>query len=71
MVIYFPHSLVVDHSVIEAIDNLAEKYKKAGKHLHLRHLSQDCKALLKKAGGLVEINIKEDPHYHIADDKLA
>ena len=71
VIIDFAHSRVADHSAIEAIDNLAEKYKKAGKNLHLRHLSQDCKALLKKAGGLVEINIKEDPHYHIADDKLA
>jgi SulP family sulfate permease len=71
VIIDFSHSRVADHSAIEAIDNLAEKYKKAGKNLHLRHLSQDCKALLKKAGGLVEINIKEDPHYHIADDKLA
>ncbi len=71
VIIDFAHSRVADHSAIEAIDNLAEKYKKAGKHLHLRHLSQDCKALLKKAGGLVEVNIKEDPHYHIADDKLA
>ncbi len=71
VIIDFAHSRVADHSAIEAIDNLAEKYKKAGKSLHLRHLSQDCKALLKKASGLVEINIKEDPHYHIADDKLA
>ncbi len=71
VIIDFAHSRVADHSAIEAIDNLAEKYKKAGKNLHLRHLSQDCKALLKKAGSLVEINIKEDPHYHIADDKLA
>jgi len=50
---------------------LAERYTKEGKKLHLCHLSQECKALLEKAGNLVEINIKEDPHYHIADDKLA
>ncbi len=71
VVLDFANSRVVDHSAIEAIDNLAEKYKKAGKNLHLRHLSQECKALLEKAGDLVEVNIKEDPHYHIADDKLA
>ncbi|HIP06913.1 MAG TPA: SulP family inorganic anion transporter [Mariprofundaceae bacterium] len=71
VIIDFAHSRVADHSAIEAIDNLAEKYTKAGKKLHLRHLSKECRALLEKAGGLVEINIKEDPHYHIADDKLA
>ncbi len=67
----FAYSRVADHSAIEAIDNLAERYTKEGKKLHLCHLSQECKALLEKAGNLVEINIKEDPHYHIADDKLA
>lgn len=71
VIIDFAFSRVADHSAIEAIDNLAERYNKAGKKLHLRHLSQECKELLEKAGNLVEVNIKEDPHYHIADDKLA
>lgn len=71
VIIDFAHSRVADHSAIEAIDNLAEKYTAAGKKLHLRHLSGECKLLLAKARNLVEVNIKEDPHYHIADDKLA
>jgi len=71
VVIDFANSRVADHSAIEAIDNLAEKYTKAGKTLHLRHLSKECRLLLKKAGNLVEVNIQEDPNYHIADDKLA
>jgi len=71
VIIDFAYSRVADHSAIETIDNLAEKYTKAGKTLHLRHLSIECKALLENAGDLVEINIKEDPHYHVADDKLA
>jgi len=71
VVIDFANSRVSDHSAIEAIDNLAEKYTKAGKTLHLRHLSKECRLLLEKAGDLVEVNIQEDPSYHIADDKLA
>ena len=71
VIVDFAHSRVADHSAIETIDNLAEKYMKEGKTLHLRHLSNECKALLENAGDLVEINIKEDPHYHVADDKLA
>ncbi|MDX8381628.1 MAG: SulP family inorganic anion transporter [Ghiorsea sp.] len=71
VIIDFAFSRVADHSAIEAIDNLAEKYTKAGKNLHLRHLNKECRKLLDKAGNLVEINIKEDPNYHIADDKLA
>ncbi len=71
VIIEFQNSRVVDHSAIEAIDNLAEKYIKAGKKLHLRHLSPECAELLTKAGDLVEVNVLEDPTYHVADDKLA
>ncbi len=70
VVIEFRNSRVVDHSAIEAIDNLAEKYRQAGKTLHLRHLSEDCQLLLHKAGDMVEVNVLEDPHYHVADDEL-
>ena len=71
IIVEFEHARVSDHSAIEAIDNLAERYIKAGKTLHLRHLSPDCKGLLGKAGSLVEINVMEDPYYHVADDALA
>ena len=71
VILEFQNSRVADHSAIEAIDNLAEKYIKAGKKLHLRHLSLECRELLTKAGDLVEVNMMEDPSYHVADDKLA
>lgn len=71
VIIEFQNSRVADHSAIEAIDNLAEKYIKAGKKLHLRHLSLECRELLKNAGDLVEVNVLEDPKYHVADDQLA
>jgi len=71
VIIEFQNSRVADHSAIEAIDNLAEKYIKAGKKLHLRHLSPECRLLLTKAGDLVEVNMMEDPKYHVADDQLA
>jgi SulP family sulfate permease len=71
VIIEFQNSRVADHSAIEAIDNLAEKYMKAGKTLHLRHLSPECRQLLRKAGDLVEVNVMEDPRYHVADDQLA
>ena len=71
VVIEFQNSRVTDHSAIEAIDSLAEQYIKAGKTLHLRHLSEECKVLLDKAGDLVEVNRLEDPSYHVADDKLS
>jgi len=71
VIIEFQNSRVADHSAIEAIDNLADKYIQAGKTLHLRHLSEDCRSLLKKAGDLVEVNVLEDPRYYVANDQLA
>ena len=71
VIIEFQHSRVMDHSAIEAIDTLAERYVNAGKTLHLRHLSQECRKLLHKAGDLVEVNVMEDPRYPIAADELA
>jgi len=71
VIIEFQNSRVADHSAIEAIDSLAEKYIKLNKSLHLRHLSEECKLLLTKAGDLVEVNVMEDPRYHVADDKIA
>ena len=71
VIIEFQNSRVADHSAIEAIDNLADKYIQAGKTLHLRHLSPECRLLLKKAGDLVEVNVLEDPKYYVANDQLA
>jgi len=66
----FRNSHVNDHSAIEAINSITEKYRKAGKVLHLKHLSGDCHKLLKNAEEIMEINILEDPLYHVADDQL-
>ena len=67
----FGNSKVLDHSAIQAIDKLAARYKRVGKTLHLQHLSAECRLLLKTAKNLVEVNVLEDPTYHVADDKLA
>ena len=71
IIIDFKNSKVADHSAIMAIDHIANKYKKAGKKLHLVHLSAECIEILDTAKDMVEINLLEDPKYHIADDKLS
>ncbi|MCW8928864.1 MAG: SulP family inorganic anion transporter [Gammaproteobacteria bacterium] len=70
VVVEFKNSRVSDHSAIEAIDTLAERYLSANKRLHLRHMSPECRTLLSKAGELCEVNVIEDPKYFVADDKL-
>jgi SulP family sulfate permease len=60
----------MDHSAIEAINWLTDKYKKQWKKLHLKHLSADCSLLIKNADKIVDVNIIEDPKYFVANDKI-
>lgn len=68
VIIDFKESRVADMSGIEALNKLTERYRKAGKQLHLKHLSEDCRRLLSNAGELIEVNILEDPTYKVAED---
>ncbi|WP_341502386.1 SulP family inorganic anion transporter [Gallaecimonas sp. GXIMD4217] len=52
----FHHSLVCDHSALEAIDTLASRYEAQGKEIALRNLSQHCQKVLAKAGHRVEVD---------------
>ncbi len=71
VIVEFKRARVMDHSAIEAIDRLAQKYQNFGKRLRLRHLSPDCFELLQKAKSMVEVNLFEDPRYHVADNQLS
>jgi SulP family sulfate permease len=62
----FQHSRVYDHTGVEAIDSLTKKYKAEGKKIVLKHLSPECQNLLDEARDLVEVNVSEDPHYHVS-----
>ena len=65
----FVEARISDHSAIEAIFALVEKYQAEGKKIKLKHLSEDCKVLLYKASpvftGIIEEAI-DDPRYHLA-----
>lgn len=71
VIIDFAESRVTDMSGIEALNKITERYQKAGKKLHLKHLSADCRQLLKNAESIIDVNIIEDPTYRVAVDKLA
>ncbi len=71
VVVDFYFTRVYDQSGLEAINKLAERYKTEGKRLHLTHLSPECRRLLDKAGEFVEVNLSEDPQYHVASDRLS
>jgi SulP family sulfate permease len=70
----FVESRISDHSAIEAIFNLVNKYNSAGKTIKLKHLSQDCKILLYKSSPIfkeVIIEAIDDPRYHLAENPEA
>ena len=53
----FAESKVCDHSGIEAVHGLSERYKEAGKALHLRPLGPECATHLRKSGDIVEVKL--------------
>ncbi len=65
IIIDFKNTRVMDSSGVEAIDNITKKYEKSGRKLSLRHLSKDCKALLKAAGPYC-VYEEDDPTYKVA-----
>ena len=70
VIIDFKESRVSDMSAIEALNVVTQRYHKAGKKVHLRHLSKDCIKLLKNAEAIIDVNIMEDPTYKLATDKV-
>jgi SulP family sulfate permease len=70
VIIDFKESRVVDMSAIEALNKLTERYLKVGKKVHLKHLSPDCRLLLKNAEKLIDVNVLEDPTYKLVVDKV-
>ena len=70
VVIDFKESRIADMSGITTLNKLTERYAQVNKKLHLKHLSEDCRALLKNAAAVIDVNILEDPTYRIPSDKL-
>jgi SulP family sulfate permease len=70
VIIDFAESRVMDMSAIEALNKITSRYTKAGKKVHLRHLSEDCQVLLKNAEAIIDVNVIEDPTYKVVVDKI-
>ena len=70
----FVESRISDHSAIEAIFSLVNKYQAENKEIKLKHLSEDCKILLYKSSPIYKDIIVEDvddPRYHLAENPEA
>jgi SulP family sulfate permease len=68
VVLDFMESRVSDHSALEALFNLVEKYEAVGKEIRIQHLSPECRKLMIKASPklarVIETDI-DDPRYHV------
>jgi SulP family sulfate permease len=67
----FVESRISDHSALEAIFSLVNKYKAEDKEIKLKHLSQDCKVLLRKGSPIFEdiiVEAVDDPRYYLAEN---
>ncbi len=69
----FIESRVSDHSGMEALRSIANKYLDLGKQVKFTHLSPECKTLLLKANpkfnDIIETSI-DDPRYHVVTDLM-
>lgn len=70
VIIDFAESRVADMSAIETLNKITERYQKVGKKIHLKHLSPDCRILLKNAEQIIDVNVIEDPTYKVAVDNI-
>jgi len=69
----FIESKVSDHSGLEALRNLANKYLDSGRTIPLSHLSPECKKLLIRANPKWNEYIQsaiDDPRYYVVTDKM-
>jgi SulP family sulfate permease len=68
VIVDFAESRVVDMSAIEALNKITDRYHKVGKTVHLKHLSPDCRQLIKNAEEIIDVNVIEDPTYKVVSD---
>jgi SulP family sulfate permease len=54
----FDHARIMDSSALEAIESVAQRYRDAGKTLHVHGLSENCDRLLRRKDGSVTISAR-------------
>lgn len=67
VILDFRDARVMDISGVEAIDAISKKYSETGKSLKIRHLSNECKSIMKNAGQFCTYE-EDDPKYKVAYD---
>jgi sulfate permease, SulP family len=70
IIIDFAESRIVDHSGIDAIHKVTDRYEKLGKTVYIRHLDSTSRVLLTKAEKIINVNYTDDdPAFKIILEK--
>lgn len=70
IIIDFAENRIVDHSGIDAIHKVTERYHKLGKTVYIRHLNSSSRVLLNKAEKIINVNYTDDdPSFKIVLDE--
>lgn len=59
IIVDFKYAKVMDHSAIEAIDNISEKYREVGKKMTLIRLDKESYRLFQDARTITNVDIRE------------
>ncbi len=71
IVIDFTESRVVDMSAIEALHRITERYERAGKHVEITNLSQDCRRLMDDAEKIHGVNVVTERRGRVVGEVMA
>ena len=58
IVLDFIECRVWDSSAIEVISSEAERLQDSGWHVRMRHLSEECRSMLQRAGDMIELEVR-------------
>lgn len=68
IIINFEQASIFDHSALDVISILTERYEKSGKKLYIRNLSEEDYKLIKNADNMSTLNVIEDIKYKTIND---
>ena len=72
VIVDFKYAKIMDHSALEAVDAMAERYKDQGKRMTLIRLDEDSNRLFENAHSIVSVDIDKStiiPNEYTRDDK--
>lgn len=64
-------SPAAEHSALEAIHGVAQRYSRVGKTLHLTRLSHECREMFQNTREMISFEISDEPQHHVSTDRFS